>query len=202
MISLRRAVVCGVLFTAAAVAQNVSVVRANSYEIGGFVGASYGLDKFRVMGGGNVTYAVNRYILPYVEFSYFPEIQRQVSGTFAGTGRPYQATYSIPVTDFHAGVHIRLPIIRESPIVPYLAIGAGGLRAGKTTYQLNGAGLEGFPPVTQPSQTVFAVNGGGGLRFYMGQRYGMRAEAKVYGPTGNFGGTFAKVEVGFFFQLR
>src|ERR1041385_2411668 len=102
----------------------VSVVRPNSFEVGGFAGASYGIDKFRGMGGGNVTYAINKYILPYVEYSYFPGIGRVQNGVFAGTGNPYRLTYSIPLSDFHGGVHIRIPI-REKPIVPYAVFGMG-----------------------------------------------------------------------------
>jgi hypothetical protein len=46
----------GLLFAASSYGQSVSVVRGNSYEIDPFIGASYGLDSGRVMGGGNVTY--------------------------------------------------------------------------------------------------------------------------------------------------
>lgn len=185
--------------------QNVSVVRANSFEVGGFVGASYGIDDFRVMGGGNVTYAVNKYILPYAEYSYFPGIGRQSKGTFPGTGAPYTLNYSIPLSDFHGGVHIRLPIFREKPVVPYAVFGLGGLtnssRNVTASYtDASGAVTQQQIPVT--GNTEFAVNGGGGLRFYIGQRYGFRLEAKAYKPTGAFGNTFGKVEAGFFFQLR
>src|SRR5437763_2963623 len=54
----------------------VPEIRANSFELGGFIGASYGIDQARVMGGGNVSYAVNKWLLPYVEYSYFPGFQR------------------------------------------------------------------------------------------------------------------------------
>ena len=47
------------------VAQTASFVRANSIEVGPFLGLSYGLDATRVLAGGNVTYAFkNRYVLP------------------------------------------------------------------------------------------------------------------------------------------
>ena len=59
------------ILTPALSAQNVSIVRANSIEVGPFVGATYGLDKVRLLAGGNVTYAVTPRILPYVEYSYF-----------------------------------------------------------------------------------------------------------------------------------
>jgi hypothetical protein len=55
-----------------------------------------------------------------------------------------------------------------------------------------------------PSGTDFAVNFGGGIRYYISQRFGMRVEAKGYHPSGSspVSSTFGKVEFGFFFQLR
>ena len=50
-----RIVLAGSIFACTLQAQVSSSVRANSFEVGGFVGASYGIDDFRVMGGGNVT---------------------------------------------------------------------------------------------------------------------------------------------------
>jgi hypothetical protein len=70
-----RFLLIGILATlgAAAAFGQVSAVRAGSFEIGPFIGASYGIDKFRVMGGGNITYALkNKYVLPYFEYSYLP----------------------------------------------------------------------------------------------------------------------------------
>ncbi len=46
------------------------------------------------MGGGNATFAVNKYLLPYVEFSYFPGIGRSTSGVFTDTGRAYTTKYT------------------------------------------------------------------------------------------------------------
>ena len=194
-----------VLVPAPAAAQSKSVVRSGSFEIGGFIGSSYGIDRFRVMGGGNATFAVNKYLLPYVEFSYFPGIGRTSSGVFSGTGRPFSSSYSIPLSDFHGGVHIRLPIFREKPVVPYLVFGLGGLkhfdRTVNATY-VDATGATTQLPLQVQGGTDFAVNGGGGIRFYLGQRFGLRAEAKAYKPTGEFSQTFGKVEGGFFIQLR
>ena len=53
-----------------------------------------------------------------------------------------------------------------------------------------------------PGSSDFAVNGGGGLRFYVNQRLGFRMEAKVYRPTGTFNNAFGKIEGGFFIQFR
>jgi hypothetical protein len=190
-----------------AVAQ-VSVVRSGSVEIGPFVGGSYGIDRWRVMGGGNITYAFkNRYVLPYFEYSYFPGIGREFQTTFATTGNLLTGRYSIPLSDIHGGVHIRVPI-RETPIVPYAVFGMGALinpsRTVRVTYSDAGGPVETLS-LDVPSSTDFAINGGGGLRFYIGGngRFGLRTEAKIYKPTGAFSGsTFGKVELGLFFQLR
>ncbi len=181
-------------------AQTASVVRSGSYEVGGFVGASYGIDDFRWMGGANVTYAANKYILPYAEFSYFPGIGRKQSRTFPTIAKPVDISYNIPLTDFHGGVHIRMPI-REFPIVPYAVVGVGMIHAPARQFNVN---IDGFPPISlnADATTNAAVNVGGGLRYYINQRFGVRAEAKVYKPTGQFKETFGKVEFGFFIQLR
>src|SRR6266550_2266225 len=88
--------VIAVALSSTGIAQKRDLVRTGSFEIGGFGGASYGIDEFRVMGGGNATFAVTKRILPYVEYSYFPEIGRRLSGVFPGTGRPYVVTYTVP----------------------------------------------------------------------------------------------------------
>jgi hypothetical protein len=185
----------------------VSAVRSGSFEIGPFVGASYGVDHFRVMAGGNVTYALkNKYVLPYFEYSYFPNIPRTVSGTTASGS--FSSPLYLPLNDIHGGVHIRLPIFKESPFVPYLVYGMGVLEYPSRTETVNYT-VNGYPATLQvPAQggSDFTINAGGGLRYYIGGsgKYGFRVEAKVYKPiTGAFStDTIGKVEAGFFFQLR
>ena len=179
-------------------AQDAPSVRTGNTEIGGFVGSSYGLDNWRVMGGGNVAYALTRVLLPYVEYSYFPGITRQTTISLGGT---QTATYrfSVPVSDFHGGLHLRAPIA-QSRVVPYGVIGLGGLRFAGRTDQVQVTG--GQIPITIASHTDFAANFGGGLRAYASERVGFRFEAKVYKPTGTYSDPFYKIEGGFFFMLR
>jgi hypothetical protein len=183
----------------------ISVVRSGSFEVGGFVGASYGVDKFRVMGGGNGTYAINKWLLPYVEYSYFPGVARKISQPIAGLSNTVaNGTFSLPLSDFHGGVHIRLPI-RESPIVPYLVFGVGTLTHFKKPVDLSYLGADNVThsfATTDPGGTDFSVNFGGGLRYYINQRFGLRVEAKAYKPNSSITSVFGKVEGGFFFQLR
>ena len=185
--------------------QSAPHLSAHTFEVGGFVGGSYGLDSWRIMGGGNVTYGINRYILPYAEFSYFPGIKREIADTFPTTGAPYTAEFDVPITDFHGGVHIRLPI-KESKWVPYLVFGMGLLRNSRADYVIRFNDPVTGQPDTLPGEFAasnnFAVNGGGGLRYYLNQRLGFRIEAKIYKPTGTLSDSFGKVEGGFFIQFR
>jgi len=99
----------------------------------------------------------------------------------------------------HGGVHIRLPVLREKPVVPYLVFGAGGLTSVNHTVTASykdDTGAVTQVPLTVPGGTNFAVNTGGGIRFYIGQRFGLRVEAKAYKPTGDFTDVFGKVEGG------
>ena len=182
------------LFTASAAAQQGPIVHQGTTEIGGFIGSSYGLDSWRAMGGGNVAYAVTRLVMPYAEFSYFPGIQRNASFPSGSVG------FSVPVSDAHAGIHLRMPL-GESSIVPYLVAGAGMLRFGNADVKIK------FPDGTTLSDTIkgesnFAANFGGGVRIYTREHVGFRVEAKVYKPTGTYTDPFYKVEGGVFIQFK
>ena len=173
--------------------KDAPVLGAGTTEVGGFIGESYGLDSWRVMGGGNVSYAVTKYLMPYVEFSHFPGISRQLT---SGTAT---ATYEVPLNDFHGGVHIRIPL-GQSKIVPYGVAGAGVIHSGDAPVRITFADGTVLPATVKGSND-FAANFGGGLRYYTTERLGFRVEGKIYKPTGNYTGTFSKVEFGVFFQF-
>ena len=192
--------------TSNACAQNVSIVRSGSFEFGGFAGITYGVDKVRALGGGNVTYAINKWLLPYAEYSYFPGIPRTLTQSVPGlSGVIATSTFPVPLSDFHGGVHIRIPI-RESPIVPYGVFGVGALthsQHSRTETYTGADGLSHSIPATDASGSDLTVNFGGGLRYYRNQRFGFRLEAKAYRPTNSsLTPAFGKVEVGVFYQLR
>jgi hypothetical protein len=202
-----------VLFAMGAAAQSAAVVRQGSYEIGGMVGASYGIDKFRVMGGGNVTFAATRVVLPYFEYTYFPGLLRQVETQAGGTGRPVVGTFEVPLSDVHGGVHIRIPVA-ESKVVPYLVAGVGMIRSPARTVDVTfdtAGGLDNTQ-IAVPSDTTLAANFGGGVRYYVNQRFGFRVEAKAYTPLQDFGElpggitpsskVFSKFVGGIFIQIR
>src|SRR5437588_4342261 len=119
-----------VLLAGSAFAQDAPIIRKGVTEVGGFVGASYGIDKARVMGGGNVVYSLTREFMPFAEFSYFPGIGRTVS--VAGIANTTE-TFSFPITDFNFGFHLRIPI-PKSRIIPYAVVSVGGIHSPDRTF--------------------------------------------------------------------
>jgi hypothetical protein len=187
--------------TGSAVFGQVSYVRPGSFELDPFVGASYGIVNAQFMVGANLTFAANKYILPYVEYSYFPQFAAPVGSFIPSSGVAYTVSKNISFSDFHGGVHIRIPI-HEKPIVPYLAFGVGTLEHSDQSGTITISSFNQTLPFFQAGGADFAINGGGGLRYYFNQRYGIRVEAKVYKMTGTFDNTFGKVEFGIFYQFR
>jgi hypothetical protein len=163
-----------------ATAQDAAILRRNTLELGGFVGASYGIDKAHITGGGNLTYSVTRWLLPYVEASYFPGIQRTNTQPLIDEVQ----SYTIPIADVNFGAHIRFRL-PKTPIVPYAVIGFGVLHSPQETEKdvFSGIGAH-----TQNSPVVassdFATNVGGGVRLYIREQFGIRAEFKAYQVTG------------------
>jgi hypothetical protein len=196
---------CGVaLLAMPAMAQNAPILRPGVTEVGGFIGASYGIDKTRVMGGGNVVYSLTKTFMPFAEVSYFPGIGRsqQVVG-IAGSSQ----VFSLPLVDFNAGFHLRIPI-PKSRIIPYGVISAGGIHTPERTFNVT------YPNPVIPTQTVsqsvlfdastnFAASFGAGIRYYTTERFGFRAEFKAYKPVdaGTYNNVFYRVAGGFFYQF-
>jgi len=192
---------------AAVFGQNVPYLRPGSIEVGPFVGGSYGIVNAQAMVGGNFTVAANKYILPYVEFTYLPEVAFPTAIPVPSGASSVTVNRNISFYDFHGGVHIRIPI-HEKPYVPYVAFGVGELHHFEetnimATVNFVGGGSVTLGPLDQPGGSDFAVNFGGGLRYYFSSaKFGMRAEVKVYKPTGTFTSTFGKAEIGLFYQFR
>ena len=184
-------------------AQDVPIIRQGVTEVGGFVGASYGIDQARVMGGGNVVYSLTKTFMPFGEVSYFPGIGR----TQSVTGIPGATeTFRVPLTDFNFGLHLRVPI-PKSRIIPYAVISIGGIhspqRSVTATFPnpVNPGQVITTPPFQVNSSTDFAFSGGGGLRYYATERLGFRVEFKAYRPSGTYTDAFYRVTGGFFYQF-
>jgi outer membrane protein with beta-barrel domain len=191
------------LLTVSAAAQNAPIIRQGVTEVSGFVGASYGIDQTRVMGGGNVVYSLTTNFMPFGEVSYFPGIGR----TQSVVGIPGATeSFSIPLTDFNFGFHIRVPIAK-SRIIPYGVISVGGIHSPQRNVTAT------FPNPANPDQVIttqpfqvnsstdFAVSGGAGLRYYTTERLGFRVEFKAYRPSGIYTNAFYRVAAGFFYQF-
>jgi hypothetical protein len=178
-----------------------AIIRPGITEVGGFVGASFGIDDTRVMGGGNVVYSLTRTLMPFGEVSYFPGIGRTVD-----LGGGFKQSYSTPLTDFNAGFHLRVPIPR-SRIIPYGVVSVGGIHLPSRDVTLNfpNPGIPGqfvAVPFSAAAETEFAVSGGAGIRYYTNEHLGFRAEFKAYKPVnGIYTDTFYRVAFGFFYQF-
>ncbi len=181
-------------------------VRKDVFEFGAFVGSNFApgqnganFDGFRAMGGGNVTYSIHKWVLPYFEYGYFPE----VAGSFRPEGATRRIDYTNTIHDFHGGVHLRTDPIPGTGLVPYAVIGFGGVHTSFTGTEFYDNGSEATLP--KESAMLPCFNVGGGLRYYFNENFGIRGEMKFYRP---FNGTdrltqgFGKVEFGIFWQKK
>jgi len=163
-------------------AQNRYPCKTGNFELGLFGGESYGLDRFRPMGGGNIAYGLNCHFFPFAEGSYLPGILRTVNVP-TGNTTSFSQQFNVNMTDFHAGLHIRMPL-PESRVLPYAVVGLGLIRGSKSTatvYNVTSFGVVPFPQ-TVASSTNFAVNFGAGLRFFFSERFAVRVEFKGFKP--------------------
>lgn len=184
-------------------AQNVPTVSKGNLELGLFGGESYGLDRFRPMGGANIAYGLSRRIYPFLEGSYLPGILRNVPVT--NTTSFKQA--STDLTDFHGGVHFRF-VRGETRVIPYAVLGTGVIHASESQLTTTFVFSTGTQTVktTIPSKTSWEVNFGGGLRFFFTERFGLRLEMKAFKPTSAPAGVdnalVYRFALGPYFQLR
>ncbi len=137
-------------------------------------------------GGGGLAYAVTARLLAVGEFSYIPGGGQK----FEGLG--YATKWSARALDFNGGVHYELPL-RDPKVVPYVGAGVGALhQSGSATVTVAGITVS-----AEASATDLYFNFGGGLRYYVSDRWGMRPELKVFAG----GETFMRLAVGIFYQF-
>ena len=167
-------------------------------EVGLFPGLVTGLDITRPMAGMTASLQVSKFLAIYGEGSYFPSIDRdqRIGGGLRQSGKP--SAY-----DFHSGVHLLLRKGR-SRWVPYGSGGVGYFRFSNGDATL----LDDADPAFRGQREFtadggFTVNAGAGLRFYARERWGLRAEFKIYQNVGlTVNSTVAKFTVGPFFHTR
>ena len=171
-----------------AVGQSLPPTRKGNIEVGLFAGESYGLDRFRPMAGANVAYGLSPRLFPFLEASYLPGILREAAASSGSLSASERGKFDM--TDVNGGLHIRL-LRPESRLVPYLVGGVGLIHEspGNLPVCLTlGSTTECGPGFSVPASTLFAVNFGGGLRFFFTERLGLRLEFKAYQPTGETAG--------------
>jgi hypothetical protein len=185
-------------------AQNLPTVSRGNLELGLFGGESYGLDRFRPMGGANIAYGFSRRLYPFFEASYLPGILRKFPVTNSASFK--QA--STDLTDFHGGIHFRF-VRGETRVIPYAVLGTGVIHASDsqlTTTFVFPDGTSQTAITTIPSKTSWEVNFGGGLRFFFTERFGLRLEMKAFKPTSAPAGVdntlVYRFAIGPYFQLR
>src|SRR5438067_6643425 len=86
----------GLLLSAAVPAAfgQYSYYKPGSIELGGFVGASYGVVDFQYMLGGNLTVAANKRLLFYGEYTWLPKVTTPLFQNLAG-GSTYTADRNV-----------------------------------------------------------------------------------------------------------
>ena len=163
-------------------AQDAPVVKAKSWEVGGYGGFTRGEGKTSGLFGANFGYAFSKAIFPYAEFNYFPNMSRRLnvdSALFNSSG------YQTSVTEVNTGLHYRFAPRPGSKFVPYLIGGVGFLRypAGSTVIGVKRPGAADLQnAVSVDGTTGASINGGAGLRIYINERFGFRTEVKMYKP--------------------
>ncbi len=184
-------------------AQDAPSVRRNNVEIAAMGGVSWGFDKTRVMGGGNVGWAATKNLFPYFEATYLPGLDR-VEESSLQNGGVQRTEFTADAFAFDTGLHLRAPIA-ESPVVPYAVIGIGGIRfttdSTVTLVGPDGAVIDRLS-VSQPASTELAVNFGAGIRYYINEAVGLRVEFKGYRPTDGSFDNIYRAAAAIFFQIN
>lgn len=166
-----------------AMGQSVPNVGKGNMEVGLFAGESYGLDRWRPMGGGNFAYGLSPKLFAFVETSYLPGVLRESTASSGAISSEEAGKFNM--TDFHGGLHIRL-LRPESRVVPYLVAGLGLIHESAGTLpscETFDSTTECRPGFSVAPSTIFAVNGGAGLRFFFTEHLALRLEFKAFKPT-------------------
>jgi opacity protein-like surface antigen len=95
--------------------------------------------------------------------------------------------------DFNGHVHVRIPVPRYRYLEPYIVIGAGLLHSSAERIVTTAGGNS----VEDSSDNDFAFQIGAGLRYFIGEKWGVRPEWKFYASDRNF----SKLSVGVFYQF-
>ena len=191
------------LFAAPARAQQLGF---SGTEVAAFGGAAYRASSGSSwLAGGSFGGALSRYALLYGEGSYSRlggdtlDLGSQVQGT--ATARFGQGD----ITEAYGGAQFQYPI-RNTRIAPFVGFGLGVVRSSVsaqitvsgTTDPFTGRPLGGVSVTQNLRQTSVAYTIPVGLRYYVGDRWGVKPE--VASVIGSGFTTFSRFSIGIFFQ--
>ncbi len=137
-------------------------------EVAGFGGGSFGIGSQPVVGGSSGV-AFSRYGMALIEASYQPLGHRTLQGWPDASA--VRGSY---LWDFNFSLHIRVPV--KNRWEPYGIAGAGFLW---NHVNRNATGPDGNAVVYHLDQFNGSFHTGGGLRYYIGENWGIRPEVKV-----------------------
>jgi opacity protein-like surface antigen len=153
-------------------------------EVAAYAGGVFGIGSHPA-GGVTFTTALSRYTMFGAELGFASlgdEGFRTPSGSQVSRSRLF---------DFNGHVHVRIPVRRYWE--PYIAIGAGLLHSTSERIVTTPSGNV----IEDSSDNDFAFQIGGGLRYFIGEKWGVRPEWKFYASDRNF----SKLSVGVFYQF-
>ena len=160
-------------------------VDAGTTEVAAYGGLVAGIGTHGTV-GGSVGYATTRRLLVLGEFSYIPAGSQELAGA------DFAVKASARAYDFNGGFHLQL-LSPDRKAVPYAAVGVGAVHgSGSGEVTAMGQTLS-----AKVSNTDFYCNLGGGLRYYLSDRWGIRPELKIFAGAG----TFARLTIGVFYQF-
>ena len=179
------------IFLAANWAFTPGVVRAQSGysdagEMTAFAGGSFGFGT-QPMVGGSLAAAISRNATALLESSFQP------MGKY--TIQPWPASSTVQrsyLYDFNFCFHIRFPV--KDRWEPYAIAGVGLLW---NKVRQNAAGPSGNAVYNDYDQFNAGLHTGGGLRYFIGEKWGIRPEVKVIVSKQ----TYARLSIGIFYVL-
>jgi opacity protein-like surface antigen len=156
--SLDRFLVVLILANGLLAAQSKSA--AGSGEVTAFGGVVAGIGTHGTVGGG-LGYALTERIMAVGEFGYIPGGGEKF--TIVGV----TAKTSSKAFNFNGSIHYQFPV-RQDGFVPYVGGGIGAVHSSASST----AGCPGAWVSVKGSATNFYLNFGGGLRYYVTDRWG------------------------------
>jgi opacity protein-like surface antigen len=145
-------------------------VEAGRGDINGFGGLYRGEGLNAATVGGGAGYTAHRNLRVFGEAFYFRKNLTDIIGA------PRGVDVTASAIAFDGGVQILLPI-GESPAVPFLTVGGGFARVSAS------ARMSGQQFSVSGSETVSTFMLGGGLDYYVSDKWGIRPEFRVFrGP--------------------